>query len=84
MGQVGFMAVGYKGSDSAVEEAITSAKQTLSGLLHNLCKLLEGRGADWQALSEGSGNENTHQHSLSDRNSVKSHERGRSKAHTRF
>lgn len=57
------MAIGYKGSDSTVEEVITSTKQTLSSLLHNLCKLLEGKGADGPVLSEESGSENMQWHS---------------------
>lgn len=84
MGQVGCTAVGYKGSDSAVEKVITLTKQTLSSLLHNFCKLLEVKDADWQVLSEDSGNENMQQHSLSIRKGVKSHEKGRRKVHIRF
>lgn len=56
----------------------------MSGLLHNLCKLLEGKGADWQVLSEENGNEKRQQRSLFRGNCVKCHEIGRRKAHTRF
>jgi len=45
-----------------------------------LCKLLGGKGADWQVLSEESGNENTSQNSLSSQNGVKSHEQAEEKA----